>query len=560
MPVLTEAEIDALEPSAENAAIYFPPSYIGPTWQKDETGKWLLPEKTLGWEILGWVAEWLTFSDGRPFMCTAEQARFVLWWYSLDSRGKFAYRKSVLQRMKGWGKDPLAAVLSIVELVGPSQFSHWNANGDPVGRPHPDAHVQVTAVSEQQTTNTRDVFPGLIPERTRQAFNMDVQKEVIYAHGGRQKLRCMSANFRSAEGGRVTFAIANETHHWTPGQRGPAFYEVLTNNLTKVQGRLLCITNAYEPGEDSVAQRIREEQEKVWAGLAKPSGWLYDSLEANPSARLSEDWAPYIVAQIRGDAVWLNVEDIVQEIQDGSKPVAGKRRMWYNQIVSAGDSLVPLAAWDKILKPGCYGDKRDLKPGDAVVLGFDGSKTDDATALVAIRISDNLIVPLGIWQNPDPSKAWHVPVAEVESEVHLAFATLKVHAFFADTAYWESQTDGWADTYRERLLVKASSRSTVGFDMRSNKAKISQTTEAFVGSIVDGRLQQNGDRLMRVHVGNTKRRTNSYGLWFGKETSESQRKIDGFAAGFLAYMALVALAESGKKLPKEYTRKLYTFN
>jgi phage terminase large subunit-like protein len=96
--------------------------------------------------------------------------------------------------------------------------------------------------------------------------------------------------------------------------------------------------------------------------------------------------------------------------------------------------------------------------------------------------------------------------------------------------------------------------------MRSNKQKISQTTEAFVGSIADGRLQQNGHLLMRMHVLNTKRRTNSYGLWFGKETAESQRKIDGFAAGFLAYMALVALAESGKKLPKEYTRKLYTFN
>jgi phage terminase large subunit-like protein len=135
----------------------------------------------------------------------------------------------------------------------------------------------------------------------------------------------------------------------------------------------------------------------------------------------------------------------------------------------------------------------------------------------------------------------------------------KVHAFFADTAYWESQVDGWADAYREKLLVKASPRSTVGFDMRGNKAKISQTTEAFVGSIMDGRLQQNGDRLMRVHVGNVKRRTNTYGLWFGKESSESPRKIDGFAAGFLAYMALVALAESGKKLPRDFSRKLYTF-
>ena len=364
------------------------------------------------------------------------------------------------------GKDPLAAVLSIVELIGPSQFSHWGEDGEPVGKPHPDAYVQVTAVSESQTENTRDVFPGLIPTRTRIAFNMDVQKEIIYANGGKQKLRTMSANFRSAEGGRVTFCIANETHHWTPGQRGPQFYNVLTNNLTKVKGRLLCITNAYEPGEDSVAQQIREEQEKVWAGIAEESGWLYDSLEAHPDAPLTKDWAPYIVDTIRGDAIWLDVEDIVQEIQDGSKTVASKRRMWFNQIVSAGDSLITVGQWDGILQPGCWGDKRDLKPGDQIVLGF---------------------------------------------------------------------------------------------DMRANKQIIAQTTEAFVGSIVDGRLRQNGDKLMRNHVLNTKRRTNAFGLYFGKESESSFRKIDAFAAAFLAYMALVKLAESGKKLPKEYTRKLYQF-
>lgn len=449
--------------------------------------------------------------------------------------------------------------MSIVELIGPSQFSHFDENGDPVGRPHPDAYVQVTAVSSDQTENTRDVFPGLIPDRTRQAFAMDVQKEIIYANGGRQKLRTMSANFRSAEGGRVTFCVAGETHHWTPGQRGPEFYNVITNNLTKVQGRLLCITNAYEPGEESVAQSIREEQERVWAGLSKPSGWLYDSLEAHPDSPLSEEWAPFIVSTIRGDATWLNVEDIVSEIQDGSKTVASKRRMWFNQIVATGDSLVTAGQWDGILQPGCYGDKRDLQKGDQIVMGFDGSKTDDATALVAIRIRDNLIVPLGIWQNPDPTRAWHVPEEEVHSEVHLAFQMFQVLAFFADTAYWEAAVDGWSDTYRETLLIKASGRSTIGFDMRSSKQKISQTTEAFVGSIVDKRLRQNGHRLMRMHVLNTKRRTNSFGLHFGKETSFSPRKIDGFAAGFLAYMALVALAESGKQPAKEYSRRLYQF-
>jgi phage terminase large subunit-like protein len=457
------------------------------------------------------------------------------------------------------GKDPLAAVLSIVELIGPSQFSHWGPDGQPVGRPHPDAYVQVTAVSEQQTENTRDVFPGLIPPRTRSAFNMDVQKEIIYANGGKQKLRTLSANFRSAEGGRVTFAIANETHHWIPSQGGHKFYRVITDNLTKVQGRLLCITNAYEPGEESVAQTIREEQERVWLGLSEDSGWLYDSLEAHPDAPLTKDWAPFIVETIRGDATWLNVEDIVQEIQDGSKTVASKRRMWFNQIVSSGDSLLTVGQWDGCLRKGLFGDKRDLKPGDQVVLGFDGSKTDDATALVAIRISDNLIVPLAIWQNPDPSQDWHVPEWEVDSEVHLAFRTYKVLAFFGDVSYWESYIDGWSDQYREQLLVKASSRSTIGFDMRANKQIISLTTEAFVGSIVDGRLNHNGDKLLRNHALNAKRRTNTYGLYFDKESRESPRKIDAFTAAFLAYMALMKLNESGKKPPKEYTRKLYQF-
>jgi hypothetical protein len=103
IPSFTQEELEQLAPTAELARELFPPTFIGPTWQKTEDGKsWLLPEKTLGWEVLGWVAEWLTFSDGRPFMATPEQARFILWWYAVDHRGKFRYRKSVLQRMKGW--------------------------------------------------------------------------------------------------------------------------------------------------------------------------------------------------------------------------------------------------------------------------------------------------------------------------------------------------------------------------------------------------------------------------------------------------------------------------
>lgn len=69
----------------------------------DEDGKWLLPKYTLGWQILGWVAEWLTLPDGSPWIATPEQARFILWMYAIDKNGEWLYRNIFLQRLKGWG-------------------------------------------------------------------------------------------------------------------------------------------------------------------------------------------------------------------------------------------------------------------------------------------------------------------------------------------------------------------------------------------------------------------------------------------------------------------------
>jgi hypothetical protein len=89
---LTIEQIDALEPT-----------FLGPTWRKAPDGSWALPERTLGWQIAGWCAEYLRAEDGGPWKFTREQLRFVLHWYALDESGRFLNRKGVLQRLKGWG-------------------------------------------------------------------------------------------------------------------------------------------------------------------------------------------------------------------------------------------------------------------------------------------------------------------------------------------------------------------------------------------------------------------------------------------------------------------------
>lgn len=544
----------------EKALELYPPTKIGPTWQIDDEGYWLLPERTLGWEIIGWISEWLLSPDGsgEPFELTMEQARFILWYYALKPDGTFLYQNGVLQRLKGWGKDPLAAALGLVELIGPCRFSHWDENGEAVGIAVGAPLVQIGAVSLDQTANTRDLFPIIIPKRTVDRFNLDVQREIIYAQG-RGKLQTISSNARAAEGGRVTMFIAGEIHHWTPGNGGRKFYNTLMNNLRKVGGRLLAITNAYQPGEESVLEVIREDQEKIWSGLKGTNGWLYDSLEGHPKAPMDAENAPAVLRLLAGDSYWLHkqIPTIVESFTDTSIPLSTQQRMWMNRVVASEESVFTPDEIDAIEQKLMTGTISDLKPGDKIVLGFDGGRTDDATALVALRLSDQCLIPIQIWEKPDNVQKWEISAEDVDSMVGFVFQTYDPVAFFADMELWESYIARWSDQYRERLLIRASAKSSIGFDMRGNKKLIQTLNETFIGLVRDKKIKTNGNLRLRAHMLNAERRWGGGWLSFGKKGGrESSRKIDGLIAATLALQASLALAESGKQQKPLYTRQL----
>jgi hypothetical protein len=529
---LTPEEIDALTPM-----------FLGPTWQCDDDGKWLLPEHTLGWEIAGWCAEYLRGEDGKPWKFTREQLRFVLHWYAVNGEGRFINRKGVLQRLKGWGKDPLVAVLCLVELVGPSRFSHWE-NGLPVGKAHPQAWVQVAAVSRDQTRNTMTLFPSLMSDHFIATFGIVAGAEIIRANGGRQRLEAVTSSYRALEGGRSTFVVLNETHHWVRGNNGDKMYETIDGNATKKDSRYLAITNAYLPGEDSVAERMREAFEKIREGKSVDIGFMYDSLEAHPKTPLSPEALRIVLPKIRGDAVWLNVETIIQSVLDTTLSPSRSRRMWLNQIVAEEDAIYGPAEWDPLLD-----EEATLQPGDEIVLGFDGGKTDDATALVGLRVSDQCAFVLGLWEKPDGpmGDGWIVPREKVDSAVHDAFRLFSVQGFYADVALWESYISDWTSTYGEGLTVKAQERAAIGWDMRQGLQRVTRAHERLMTSIFDKKLKHDGDLALRRHVLNARRRTNNYGISFGKESKDSPRKVDLYAALMLAHEALHDLRTRGKK-------------
>ncbi|WJN63182.1 terminase large subunit [Streptomyces phage phiScoe45] len=540
-PVMTTEEIEALEPT-----------FLGPTWLMNDDGSWKLPEKTLGWQIAGWCAEYLKAENGGPWKFTREQLRFVLWWYAVDETGRFIYRKGVLQRLKGWGKDPLLAVMCLVEFVGPSRFSHWDENGDPVGVAHPQAWVQIAAVSRDQTRNTMTLMPSLMSDHFIKTFGIKAGAELIRANGGRQRLEAVTSSFRALEGGRSTFVVLNETHHWVRGNNGDKMYETIDGNATKKDARYLAITNAYLPGEDSVAERMREAFEKIREGRALDIGFLYDSIEAHAKTPLSPDALRIVLPKIRGDAVWLKVETIIQSVLDTTLSASRSRRMWLNQIVAEEDALYGPAEWD-VLRD----ETKVLRPGDEITLGFDGGKTDDATALVALRVSDMTAFVLGIWEKPDGPQGdgWIVPRAAVDSAVHDAFGTFSVQGFFADVALWESYISEWDNHYGEQLAVRSPlGKDSIGWDMRASLKTSTMAHERLMRSVFDKKIKHDGDLTLRRHALNARRATNNYGISFRKESKDSPRKVDAYAALLLAHEAVMELRARGKKTKKRTGR------
>ena len=538
----------------------YPPTYIGPTWYCRD-GQYVLPEKTLGWEIAGWTHEYLIdpnsdAQEPKPWRFTNEQLRFVLWWYAVDENGRFPFRLGVLQRLKGWGKDPLLAALCMVELLGPSRFSHWGKDGNPVGKAHPAAWVQIAATAKDQTKTTMRMFPLIISEKLKSEFGIEVGIEFIRALNGRVNLESVTSNPRTLEGGRITFALLNETHHWLPNNNGIDMYLTAMRNASKLGNRYLAITNAYLPGEDSVAERMRFSYEEIVEGRSEDIGFLYDSIEAHPNTPLSRAGLEFAIPLIRGDSYWVTAENVASSALLADVSAALSRRMYLNQIVAGEDALYEEENWD------CLEDDDQLRPNDKIVLGFDGGKSEDATALVAIRVEDGFIQPLLIEEPPrrtntrdEDAERWEVDRGKVDAAVRSAFRMYEVVGFYADVKLWESNIVEWTEDFGHKLTVKANANKPIEWDMRGAVRRVTFANEALVEAILNRKLKHRpkNDRLtltLRRHLLNAVRRENDYGVSFSKESRQSPKKVDGYAALMIAHACLTDYRSKKKEAPR----------
>lgn len=547
-----------------------PAHVAGPTWRRLKSGGWWLPKRSLGWAVINWMVVYLRNPQNiaEPFVPTLEQVRFLVWWYAVDDRGRYAYRNGVLRRLKGWGKDPLVAAMCLAELCGPVHFDRFattadvlkglaKKEGDPIGRVRPMPWVQVAAVSQDQTLNTFRMFPVLVSPKLKSEHGLDVNKTVIYSRDG-GVIEANTSSPLAMEGKRPTFVVMNEVQWWKEANQGHEMYTVIEGNVTKTAafgGRYLAICNAHRPGEDSIGERLWDNYMLVQSGQQADMGELYDSLEAPADtpipeppldaddeegwSRYSDDMAALVsgLEVARGDAKWLDLDAMVASILKKGNPLSESRRKYLNQVNASEDSWISPQEWDsdKILDSSLK-----LQPRDRIALGFDGSKSDDWTALVACRIDDGALFLIKAW-DPEKHPTKEVPREDVDATVHAAFARYNVVAMRADVKEFESYVDQWSAKYGRKLAVKATPGHPIAFDMRGQTKQFAKDAEKFRDAVDEGTLKHGDDTLLKLHVCNAVTHPVVFGqdilVSIRKVSKDSSRKIDAAVCAVLAFGA-----------------------
>jgi hypothetical protein len=90
--------------------------------------------------------------------------------------------------------------------------------------------------------------------------------------------------------------------------------------------------------------------------------------------------------------VRVDLEFIVRKVCDPNTAPEEARRFSVNQIIAAADSWLAPHEYDANerdeLAPLEHAEPGRWRGGDVVTFGFDGSRTDDSSALVAVRVND----------------------------------------------------------------------------------------------------------------------------------------------------------------------------
>jgi hypothetical protein len=224
---------------------------------------------------------------------------------------------------------------------------------------------------------------------------------------------------------------------------------------------------------------------------------------------------------------WSDINRIASLFDQPDADLAYLERVWTNRLVAAADRAFDMVRFRQLRSD------TEVRAGAIVTLGFDGSRYEDATALIGTHVEPGHQWLLGLWEKPAGRASWEVHVADVDRVVDEAFDCFEVWRMYADPPKWESWLSTWAGRYGDKVVV----------EWWTNRRKpMAYAIRAYITAIAAGELSHDGQ--FEQHVGNAWRSPTNLideegkSLWIlRKERPDSPHKIDAAMAAVLSWEA-----------------------
>lgn len=490
------------------------------------------------------------FYKGAPYEPTDWQARFLLHFYRVKEtarRGELApaffYRRGQLVMAQKTGKGPLTAAQICLEAVGPAVFDGWAQGGEvydcrdhgcpcgwqyvyepgePMGTHWPTPLIQITAFSEEQTGNIYDALKPMIEEGPL-ANIIEKVGEQFTRLPNKGRIDTVTSSAQSRLGQRVTFVAQDETGIWTEANKMVRVAETQRRGLAGMGGRSVETTNAWDPSENSVAQRTYE------TNLPDILKW-YPAPPAHLNYLRKEDRRKIHKFNYAG-SWWVDLDAIeaeAAELIEAGDP-AQAMRFFGNMIVAGAGSWLEAGQWEAKAAP------REVKPGTQIVIGFDGSDVNDWTALRAETREGYQFTPTygpdnrpTIW-NPE-DYGGRVPRLEVDAAVSELFEKYDVVRMYADPPYWESEVDAWAERYGDNRVIRFETYRPVQMYAACERLRTDVLKE-------DSGFSHDGCPITTAHVRNAKKAARPNNRYVLTKPGAQHQKIDACVASVICHEA-----------------------
>jgi hypothetical protein len=518
------------------------------------------PWPTLGPQVCAYIETHLVFGPGdlrgKRAVIDPEKRALIYRMYEVfpegakDLNGKLIegrrrFRRASWSAQKGSAKTELAAWIAACELApdGPVRCDGYSGH-KPVGRPVVDPYIPMVAYTEEQSEDLAYAALRAILDESEIRHLFDIGIERILRAAGDGKAVALAGAPDSRDGARTTFAHKDEVHRWNQ-ERLRRAHRTMLANLPK---RLLAdpweleTTTAYSPGENSVGEQTAEYAAQVADGRIKDSRLFFFHRQASDGYDVKDpvQLRAAIEEAAGPTAAWKDISGIAENWQDPKADLEYLERVWLNRPVATAAQAFDAASWKANADP-----ERTIPAGELITLGFDGSLSDDATALIATHVESGFQWPIGIWERPPTVETWSVPKGEVHSALDAAFSTWEVWRMYGDPSKWETQMSEWAGLYGDKVVVAWPT---------TLYRKMATALRAYAGAIRAGELPHNGDTTFARHIGNAQKNSLNFldddgtPLWLiQKDRPMSPNKIDAAMAGCLSWQARLDAIASGAR-------------